>query len=83
MLRQHRCMNGRRTRLADTKIDPATTLLTTADVAALLRLPIKSIYELVEQRRIPVIRLGRRLRFDRSEVLAWIEKHRVPSLEDQ
>jgi excisionase family DNA binding protein len=58
-------------------------LMTAPEVATLLRLPLKSVYDLVAMRRIPVVRLGSRLRFDHSDVLAWIAKHRVPSLEDQ
>lgn len=58
-------------------------MLTVRDVAALLRMPVKSIYSMVDQRRIPVIRLGRSLRFLRSDVVTWLSKHRVPSLEQE
>jgi len=32
---------------------------------------------LVEQRRIPFIRISNRLRFARADVLAWLEGNRV------
>lgn len=60
---------------------PEHDLLTAGEIAAMLRVPIKSVYDLVAMRRIPVIRLGRSLRFLRADVLAWVAKHRVPSLE--
>lgn len=56
-------------------------LLTVEEVAQLLRMPRKSVYHLVSLRRIPVVRLGRALRFQRADVIALIERNRVPSLE--
>ena len=56
-------------------------LLTVHDVAELLRLTKKGVYAMVEARRIPFIRVSNRLRFRRSDVLGWLEKNRVPSLE--
>jgi excisionase family DNA binding protein len=56
-------------------------LLTVTDVAELLRLTKKGVYAMVEARRIPFIRVSNRLRFRRSDVLGWLEKNRVPSLE--
>lgn len=81
-------MGDKRSKRAQPDHDVATSaasdypdLMITKEVAALLRIPIKSVYDLVDMRRIPFIRLGRSLRFMRSDVLAWIAKHRVPSLE--
>jgi excisionase family DNA binding protein len=56
-------------------------LLTVVEVAALLRMTPKAVYYLVEMRRIPHVKIGRSLRFQRDDVLAWVTKNRVPSLE--
>lgn len=54
------------------------TLLGYKDAAHTLGLPIGTLYALVSQHRIPHVRLGERLvRFDHSELMAWIDKHRV------
>ena len=45
------------------------SLMTYGEVAALLKMPIGTLYALVHQKRIPHVRLGRRLvRFRRSDV---------------
>jgi excisionase family DNA binding protein len=54
------------------------TLLGYKDASHALGLPIGTLYALVSQHRIPHVRFGERLvRFDRSELMAWIDKHRV------
>jgi excisionase family DNA binding protein len=53
-------------------------LLGYKDAANELGLPIGTLYSLVSRRRIPHVRLGRRLvRFDQSQLVAWVAKHRV------
>jgi excisionase family DNA binding protein len=55
-----------------------TTMLTYKDVAELTNMKLGTVYALVSQRRIPHIRLGRRLvRFRRQEILDWLEAHDV------
>ena len=59
-------------------------LLTPAEVAEMLRLTPRGIYSMVEQRRIPFIRVSNRIRFDRLDVLRWLGENRVPaSMEDR
>ncbi len=42
-------------------------------------LPIGTLYSLVHQRRIPHVRLGRRLvRFSRRSLESWLNQHSVP-----
>jgi excisionase family DNA binding protein len=54
------------------------TLLGYADAAKLLRLPIGTVYALVSQKRIPHIRLGRRLvRFSEASLREWIAARSV------
>jgi excisionase family DNA binding protein len=49
-------------------------LLDVKDVAEFLGLAVGTVYHLVSQRRIPVVRLSPRcLKFRRSEIEAWIE----------
>lgn len=57
-------------------------LLTYRQAAALIGLPVNSLYQLVHHRRIPHVRLGRRfVRFKRSDLAAWIDDRRVPATE--
>lgn len=60
----------------------APQLLTVSEVAALLRLSVKGIYVLVESRRIPVVKVGNRLRFFRGEIETWLEENRLPLRRD-
>jgi excisionase family DNA binding protein len=48
-------------------------ILTATEVASLLRVNRKTLYEAVQRDQIPgVVRVGRVLRFHRDAVLAWI-----------
>jgi excisionase family DNA binding protein len=48
-------------------------LLTVRDVAELLGLSVGSVYHLISQKRIPVVKLSSRcVRFRRSDIDAWI-----------
>jgi len=42
------------------------------DVAALMRLPLASVYELVRSGAIPVVRIGRLMRFEQDQIAQWI-----------
>lgn len=44
------------------------------EVASLLRCKKRTIYDMVEQRRIPFRRVGGRLLFDLDEIVAWTRK---------
>ena len=68
-------------RLADCCRDRASSyeLLTVAEVAALLKLPVSWVYERTRRsglERIPHFKLGKYLRFSEREVLQWVEKVR-------
>ena len=54
----------------------AEPLLGVKEVCELLRVPPGTIYQLTHRGRIPHFKIANRLRFRRSEVLAWIEAHR-------
>jgi len=55
-------------------------LLTVPEVAELLQFPKQTVYQMVSQRRLPVIRFsGRCLRFRRSDIDAFIAGKLVPA----
>ncbi len=52
-------------------------VLTASEVAKLLRVDRKTIYEAAQRGHIPHRRLGRRLLFERGAVLAWLRQDGV------
>lgn len=57
--------------------------LTTAEVAALLRVSKPTVVKAVARRGLPAVRLGRVLRFARADVEAWLEKQKRAPQEDE
>jgi len=57
-------------------------LLGVNELAELLGISPKTVYNLAQQRKIPFVRISNRLRFDPADVLQWVRKNRVPSLEE-
>lgn len=54
------------------------------EAAALLGVPIGTVYAWVSRHRIPHVRLGPRLvRFRRSEIERWIEARHVPAVNSE
>lgn len=52
-------------------------LLTPADLAAILRVEIQTVYAMNHKRTgPPVTRVGRLARYSRADVTAWLRKHR-------
>lgn len=65
-----------------TTTTPLTTpreLLTRREVCALLRVEPRYVYQLVNERRIPHLKLGRYLRFDATEIDGWLRASRRPA----
>jgi len=54
-----------------------STLLDIDGLAALLGVSERFVRRLVEERRIPFLKIGRHVRFDRTEVELWIKSSRV------
>ena len=52
-------------------------LLTLQEAAEHLGTSLRFVRRLVFERRIPFIKWGQRLHFDRAAVDAWIDQHRV------
>ena len=57
-----------------TQIDP---LLTIDEVCTLLKVEPQTIYQLTYRGKIPHFKIANRLRFRLSEIVEWIEKHKV------
>ncbi len=47
-------------------------LMTLKEVAKYLKISVHTVYKMVEQGRMPATRLGRQLRFYKSDVYKWL-----------
>ena len=61
--------------------DPLLGLLTLTEVAELLRISVPTVRRLQQQRKMPFIKVGGRIRFTRSDVASYLEKRRVRSID--
>ncbi len=55
-------------------------LLNVTEVSEWLRVKRSTLYLWAEQGMIPHVKLGRLLRFDRGEIEAWLQNHRVEGI---
>ncbi len=46
------------------------------EVAEFLRLRPRGVYAMAERGSLPSIKVGSRLRFDRSDIVEWVKRHR-------
>jgi excisionase family DNA binding protein len=69
--------NGRLDRQADELPVLVEPLLTADDAAELLRIRRCTVYELARTRRLPHVRVGRRILFVRADLAAWVVANRV------
>lgn len=58
-------------------------LLTVAEAAIFLTVKPRTIYAWVAERRIPYRKVGRLLRFDQTELLAWSEAQAKVDVKDE
>ena len=56
---------------------PLPQLLTMDQLAQRLGVTHRHIRRLVDERRVPFLRVGRFIRFDAAEISAWLERSRV------
>ncbi len=56
---------------------PLTHLLTIAEVAEALGVDVRDVRRLVHEKRIPYIKWGHLLRFDPTDIAAWIDACRT------
>lgn len=52
-------------------------LLDMAALAATMSTSVRHIQRLVSERRIPYVKVGHFVRFDQSEIVAWLDERRV------
>jgi excisionase family DNA binding protein len=62
--------------------DPFLGLLTIADVAELLKVSVSTVRRLQQQRTIPFIKVGGRIRFTRNDIASYLETNRVRSIDE-
>jgi excisionase family DNA binding protein len=60
--------------------DPSIDLLTIREAANLLRLSVSGVRRLQRQRRIPFVKLGGSIRFDRRDLANLVNKNRVQTI---
>ncbi|MBU6414666.1 helix-turn-helix domain-containing protein [Patescibacteria group bacterium] len=60
--------------------NPIIELLTRDDLAQWLKISRAGVYRLIEKRVIPFIKVGGLLRFDKKDVLAYLQKNRVEAV---
>ena len=61
--------------------DPLVGLLTITEVAALLKISVRTVRRLQQLRKIPFTKVGGRVRFARSDVASYLKKGRVGSID--
>lgn len=64
-----------------TETRPELELLTIAEVAEFLKLSIPTIRRLQQQRHIAFVKVGGRIRFTKSDIMSYMEKRRVNSVD--
>jgi excisionase family DNA binding protein len=55
-------------------------LLTMEQLADRLGVTRRHVRRLVDERRVPFLRVGRFIRFDRAQIAEWLDSNRVPKL---
>lgn len=61
--------------------DPTIELLIIAEAAELLRISVSSVRRLQQRRLIPFFKVGGGIRFARSDIVSYLEKSRVKSID--
>lgn len=64
--------------MPDAPTAPAPLLLTSRQCAAMLQICEKSLWALTKAGRLPVCRINRSVRYDRRDVLAFVEASKAP-----
>ncbi len=65
-------------RESDDRQDRIPRLLRIEELAELLGVSVRHLRRLVQERRIPSLKVGHYVMFDRSEIAAWLEECRRP-----
>jgi excisionase family DNA binding protein len=59
---------------------PALELLTIPEVARILKISSPSVRRLQQERKLPFFKVGGRIRFERGDIVAYLQKRRVHSI---
>jgi excisionase family DNA binding protein len=70
------------TKTAPRRTGAAAGLIDVPTLAQRLGIQVSFVRKLVDQRRIPFIRIGRLIRFDPDEVDGWLVSNRVETIAD-
>ncbi|MGH9327062.1 MAG: helix-turn-helix domain-containing protein [Terriglobia bacterium] len=62
--------------LSHSSAEDLPDLLTAKDLERLLKIDVKTIYSYAQKGLLPYVRIQSNLRFEKSEILHWIEEHR-------
>lgn len=62
--------------LRGSSVEDLPDLLTAKDLERLLKIDVKTIYSYAQKGLLPYVRIQSNLRFEKSEILHWIEEHR-------
>ncbi len=57
--------------------NPTIELLTPSEVAGVLKISKIGVYRLIEKRQIPFYKVRRSLRFDKNDVLFYLQQNRI------
>ncbi len=60
--------------------DPIEGLLTIPDVAAILKVSTYTVRRLQQQRKLPFVKIGGSVRFERSDIASYVTARRVRSI---
>lgn len=58
---------------------PLSPMLTAAEASAILRVRVPQVYALARDGIIPAVRVGRAVRFNRDQLMRWIESGGAPA----
>jgi excisionase family DNA binding protein len=61
--------------------EPYPEIMTVHDLALYLKLSDAMIYRLARARKLPVVRFGKTLRFQKKQIDAWLHEKSIKSLE--
>jgi excisionase family DNA binding protein len=64
-----------------TETRPELELLTIAEVAEFLKLSIPTVRRLQQQRHVAFVKVGGSIRFTKSDIMSYLEKRRVSSVD--
>ena len=62
-------------------MDSLSSFLNVKEVATYLALKASTVYSLVEEKKIPHYRIGRQIRFKRSEIDEWMNSQKEPAVD--